>query len=116
MTAPGPILHVQCFECSRWVHPADAIRIGESVIRCHQCQERMDTVIESFDEPPSHCPGCSRSFADLAAATPGQPVSMFAHLMDGMLAFLCKRCDREYVQKRKDLYRKTRYGWDRKLC
>ena len=41
---------------------------------------------------------------------------MFLHWKDGLYQLLCPRCDAENVQKRKDLYGPTRFGWERKLC
>ncbi len=110
-----PIIRLQCFSCSRFLSPHEIIRIGESVIKCWDCYQKHAAILESWDEPPSECARCRVTFAKLAERTPGQPVSMFLHEIDGTLGLLCAPCDKAYVMKRPDLFAKTRFGWKRKV-
>ena len=109
------IIGERCFDCSRVFSPLEMIHIGESVLKCQDCYHKQRAAVESWGDPPTHCQGCNTSFADLAAAVPGKPVSMFCHWKDGIFQLLCVACDQDYVQKRKDLYAETRFGWERKL-
>jgi hypothetical protein len=101
--------------CSKFVHPQEVVRTGESVIRCWDCYNKSNQVLESFSDPPAECALCHISFEVLAARRPGQSVSMFPHWMDGTYGFLCPECDKAYVLKRRDLYGLTRFGWERKI-
>ncbi len=113
---PGvPIFKLRCMDCSKWVHPAEVIRIGDDTIRCFACYIKINEIIESWAEPPRECAYCHTSFNELAQRTPGKPVSMFPHVMDGTIGFLCDPCSQAYVLKRADLYGKTRFGWENKL-
>lgn len=113
MTGAVPILRVQCFQCSKFCHPKEVIRTGESVIRCWDCFNKHTVSIQSFAEPPTHCALCNTPFAKLIEANPSQPVSMFMHWIDGGYGLLCKPCDKDYVLKRADLYGNTRHGYER---
>jgi hypothetical protein len=91
------------------------IRFGESMVRCFRCQENHLAALEVLaGNPPRACGECGVTFEALAEQA-GERVSMFMHLMSGMYLLLCARCDVLYVQKRKDLYGPTRFGWLRKL-
>lgn len=109
-----PIIGVRCQYCSRFVHPAEVLRFGAGIIQCFQCRERDTKAIEAFN-PPQECGLCRRSFNELAAIERTEHVSMFPHWIDGVYTLLCQCCDRQHVQKRKDLYRGTRFGWELKL-
>lgn len=109
------IIAVRCFDCGAQVTPSEVVRVGESVIQCWKCYERERTVINSWADPPKECALCHAQFDELARQCPGQPVSMFLHLMDGAYGLLCSTCDPIYVRKRVDQFRGTRYGDELKL-
>lgn len=115
MTSAVPIIRLQCFDCSKFVHPKEVVRIGESVIRCWGCYNKLNTILETWQSPPMECALCRTPYEKLAEREPGSQVTMFMHLIDGTLGFLCKPCDKDYVLKRADLYRKTRFGQERKI-
>lgn len=114
MTSSIPILTVRCHYCSAQVHPKEVIRIGDSALMCWACYEKHKIAVEAF-HPPHECAECQRTFEQIAAATPGSHVKMYPHWKDGMYQILCAACDEIYVQKRKDLYGPTQFGWERKL-
>lgn len=116
MSANAPLLiKLACNYCSEFFDPREFVRIGESVLMCWKCYEKHTKVVDSWAEPPQECGMCKTSFADLAALTPGQPVSMFPHWKDGIYQFLCRSCDEKYVLQRADLFGNTRHGYERKL-
>lgn len=115
MSSGAIIIGERCFDCSKFVSPADAMRIGESVVKCPNCFAAQRKAIDSWADPPQECARCHRSFEDLARDVPGKPVSMFCHWMDSTFAMLCRACDEIYVRQRLDMYRATRFGWNRKL-
>lgn len=109
------IIALRCFDCGNQVSPSEVVRIGESVIQCWNCYDKQRTIINSWAEPPTECALCHTKFEDLARQVPGQPVSMFAHWIDGTFGLLCAACDPIYVKKRLDQFRGTRYGDELKL-
>jgi hypothetical protein len=110
----APLILVRCHYCSTHVHPKEIVNIGESALMCWNCRELHTTQIEAFAPPPD-CQGCKRTFEEIAAATEGEQVKMYPVWKDGVYQVLCESCEAEYVQKRKDLYGATRFGWERKL-
>lgn len=102
----------RCFYCSRFFHPSEMLLIGESVRMCQQCREKHDKQVEGFIAPDA-CALCGTSTEALTAAN-GQ-LRMFVHWIDGSYQLLCVACDAQYFQKRKDLYRHTRFGAARKI-
>jgi NAD-dependent SIR2 family protein deacetylase len=115
--APGTMIGVQCQHCSHWYPEAEIIRFGESMTRCLKCQEAINKALEmnATQTPPSECAHCHRGFSAIADATPGDVVEMALVMVDGVFVALCDPCERAYVEKRKDLYGDTRFGWNRKL-
>lgn len=109
-----PIITVVCQYCSKPKHPKEVQRFGDGIIRCFDCAQRDDQAIECFN-PPDACGLCRTSFNDLAAAEKREHVSMYPHFIDGVYVLLCEACNFKHVQKRKDLYRGTRYGWEQKI-
>lgn len=109
------IIAVRCFDCGKQVTPSEMVHVGESVVQCWACYDRERAVINSWAEPPKECALCHVDFQDLIRQCPGQPVSMFLHLIDGAYGLLCSTCDQAYVRKRLDQFRGTRYGDDLKL-
>lgn len=86
------------------------------MVRCFQCQDKHNEALEVLaGNPPKGCGECGVTFEDLARRTLGEQVGMFMHWKDGMYQLLCAHCDRKYVERRKDLYGPTRFGWERKL-
>lgn len=114
MSAAPFILTIRCHYCSEHVHPKEVIRIGDDVIMCWSCYEKHKIQVEAF-HPPHECSECRRTFEQISAATLGDKVKMYPHWKDGMYQILCEVCDAVYVQKRKDLYGPTQFGWERKL-
>lgn len=104
----------QCFQCYGFFPPAELITIGESVKICPDCDVKGRKAIEAL-EAPNECALCHTSSEELATREAGESFSMFIHWVDGVYAYLCRACDATYVLKRKDLYGKTRYGWERKV-
>jgi hypothetical protein len=112
----GVGFRVKCHYCSRFLPPSEVMNFGESMARCLRCQAAHLAALEVLaGSPPQGCGECGVTFAELAARTMGAEVGMFLHWKDGMYQLLCRACDRKYVQRRKDLYGPTRFGWDRKL-
>lgn len=109
------VLHVRCHYCSKFKPASDVRSIGEFVQICSNCYEAHNRRIEALAEPPSECPGCQRAIADIQAAELGDKFSMFLHLRDGQYQLLCRRCDAEYIPKRKDLYGHGPFGRENKL-
>ena len=109
-----PIILVTCHYCSNARHPREIVNIGDAALMCWHCWETHTQKIDAFN-PPNECQECRRTFDEIAAATPGSKVSMFPHWKDGEYQILCRDCDEAYVQKRRDLYGDTPFGWDRKL-
>lgn len=115
MSAAVPfVILLQCHYCPRQVHPREVVNIGDDALMCWTCWEKHKIAVESF-HPPHECAECQRTFAQIAADTIGNQVRMYPHWKDGLYQILCVACDEIYVQKRKDLYRKTEFGWERKL-
>lgn len=87
------------------------------MVWCFECQDKHNKALEAYcaGVPPQHCGGCGISFGDLAKREIGNKASMFLHWKDGLYQMLCRMCDAEYVQKRRDLFGPTRFGWERKL-
>jgi hypothetical protein len=113
MTAALPIIRLQCMDCSKFVHPKEVVHIGESVIRCWDCVQRLTKVLETWANPPMECALCHQSYERCELSPRG---GMFMHLIDGTLGFLCSPCDKNYVLQRADLYAKTRFGYqERKI-
>lgn len=111
-----PIVGVQCAVCSRFVPQRDIIRIGESVNRCQQCEELHLVALDKLAaNPPRECGTCKTTWEQLKERAAGDHVSMFVHWKDGCYQVLCSACDLLYVPQRRDLYGKTRHGWDRKI-
>lgn len=109
------IILVTCHYCGDQVHPKEIVNIGDDALMCWKCWEKHKVAVEAFN-PPHECAECHRTFAEIAADTIGQNVRMYPHWKDGGYQILCARCDEAYVQKRKDLYGKTSFGYhDRKL-
>lgn len=114
MTASVPIIALRCHYCGAFRHPKEFVQLGESMLQCWSCWEQQKVQIEAFN-PPAECQGCRRSFAEIAAATLGDQVKMYPVWKDGIYQVLCESCEAAYVQKRRDLYGDTRFGWERKL-
>ena len=111
-----PIIGVRCHYCSRFFPPSQVMKFGESMVRCFQCQQKhLDALEVLAGKPPRGCGECGITFEDLSATVATPQVPMFMHWKDGMYQLLCARCDRKYVEGRKDLYGPTRFGWERKL-
>jgi hypothetical protein len=113
-TFAAPLILLRCHYCSTHCHPKEFVNIGESALMCWNCRELHTQQVEAFD-PPASCQGCNRSFQELAAAAVGEHVKMYPVWKDNCYQVLCERCEWDYVQKRKDLYGLTRFGWQRKL-
>lgn len=115
LAAVPNVISVRCHYCSRFWPQSEVLHIGESVIMCIHCHEKHRVAIDAF-EPPTHCQGpCGRTFEEISLFTPGDKVGMTVHMKDGVYQILCAQCDADYVQKRRDLYGDTRFGWERKL-
>lgn len=116
MSAAVPfVILLRCHYCPRQVHPREVVNIGDDALMCWTCWEKHKIAVESFN-PPHECAECHRTFAQIAADTIGQSVRMYPHWKDGLYQILCAACDEIYVQKRKDLYGKTEFGYhERKL-
>lgn len=112
MTSAVPIIRLQCMDCSKFVHPREVQHIGESVVRCWACVQKLTKILETWSAPPMECALCHTPYARCQKTLGG---GMLMHLIDGAIGFLCAPCDRDYVLKRIDLYGKTRFGWDRKV-
>lgn len=110
----APIIGVQCHYCSKFCRPGEYLRIGQSVVMCWKCEENHRPKIHGF-APPKECQGCHTETAVLADRTPGGQYSMFVHWKDGEYQMLCQACSDAYIGKRKDLYGRTKFGWDIKL-
>ena len=114
-----PIIGVRCHYCSRFFPPSQVINFGESMVRCFACQQKHLAALEVLaGNPPNACGECGLTFevlADQQSPPAETQVSMFMHWKDGMYQLLCARCDRQYVEGRKDLYGPTRFGRGRKL-
>ena len=107
----GVLVGVKCTYCQQFKTAIEMRRIG-NVLMCEDCNARHYKKIQEF-VAPTHCPGCNRSLADMMASSGG--VRMFLHWKDGEYQALCEICDAVYVEKRKDLFRDTQFGWDRKV-
>ena len=104
------IIALTCLDCGKACSPSEVVRIGESANQCWNCYDAQRKIVESWEEPPKECAVCHTAFADLAARVPGQPVSMFLHVIDGTVGLLCSICDPVYVAKRRDQFKNTRFG------
>lgn len=113
---PTPqVIQVQCQYCNRFWPKSEVLEIGESIVMCFYCHQKHHAALEIFQMPEA-CQGpCGRSFNAIAAATPGPRVGLTVHWKDGIYQVLCAQCDADYVQKRQDLYGKTRFGYERGL-
>lgn len=99
-------------DCSKFVHPGEIVRIGESALRCWDCYNKLNQILETWDSPPMECALCNTPYERCTLTAKG---GMLMHLIDGKIGFLCAPCDKEYVLKRADLYGKTRFGYERKI-
>ena len=99
-------------DCSKFVHPREVVHVGESVVRCWDCVQKLTKILDTRESPPMNCALCKTAYEQ---CTLGPSGGMFMHLIDGALGFLCAPCDKEYVLKRADLYGRTRFGYDRKI-
>ncbi len=82
--------------------------IGESVKMCLSCQHAHVKNMLEFEPPPA-CQMCNTTVQALAAAGNDR---MAVHYKDGVYQALCMTCDALYVQQRKDLFAKTRFGYE----
>ncbi len=80
---------------------------------CWRCYEERHRPALHGLKPPKECSMCHTPTEVLAAMQPGGRLRMFIHFTDGVYALMCPRCSDEHVLKRQDLYRKTRYGYER---
>ncbi len=114
LVLPVPqVLSIRCHYCSRFWPTSEVIDLGESIVMCFYCHQKHSEAVEAFI-PPRECQGpCKRTFAEIAALTPGDKVGMTVHWKDGVYQILCAQCDADYVLKRQDLYGDTRFGYER---
>lgn len=111
-TVATPIIKLQCFDCSKFFHPRELLKIGDAILRCYDCVQKFNRILDTWANPPMECAVCHIPYERCELSPEG---GMFLHLIDGVMGFLCRPCDKNYVLKRKDLYGKTPFGWDRKV-
>ncbi len=108
------VVKVRCHYCNRSWPPSEVITTGEATKICCYCHEKHLQAVLAF-APPHECMVCHRTFEQISAATPGNEVHMTAHWKDGIYQILCATCDADYVQKRRDQFGDTPFGWERGL-
>lgn len=91
------------------IMPFAGTRICQS---CYQSHLAALAVL-SNGTPPKECSECHLTYQQLrdrAGLADNQSASMDCHNEDGVYRFLCRKCSREYVRKRRELYADTQFG------
>jgi len=87
---------------------------------CQQCYRAHRAALEALSnsQPPKECSECHLTYQQLrdrARLDDNQPASMDCHNEAGIYRFLCRKCSREYVRKRSELYADTEFGHQLRL-
>ena len=111
-----PLFKLRCNHCSKFKPAWEVQKLPNGVIRCFQCTEHHQEALLCLAkaQPPKACHGCNVPFLDLQDIGGGN-VPMALVEKDGIYQILCLPCEREYVRKRQDLFRGTRFGHEHKL-
>lgn len=117
MSTPAISFRERCHYCSHFYPIQDIVVFAGGLMRCLKCHEKHLAALEVLaGKPVTACGECGITFEQLAEMSDGQHVPMYVHAKDGLYQVLCLRCDAVYVQKRKDLYGPTAFGYhERKL-
>lgn len=122
---------VKCPYCTKHRHPAEIMSIAQGTYQiCHDCfrqheeallalsglKHNSDGQLVSTAPPPQECSECHLSAVAIARRDgTGDLTRMLLHYEGGAYRFMCKQCSDVYVPKRRELYRDTQFGWERKL-
>jgi hypothetical protein len=116
-----------CHYCRQARNPVDIIPLPGGIKICQGCYQQhqagvlamsglrveSDGTFSSVAPPPPECSECHLSVEELRAR--GHGVMMAVHFENGLYRVMCLYCSDTYVQKRKDLYGPTEYGFKYKL-
>lgn len=111
----GIILTETCHYCRHARALRDVMRLPGGVRLCISCYEKHQVALIALSrgKPPSDCSECHTPLDDLQKGD--RPVQMALHYEDGFYRLMCLPCSETYIQKRRDLYGPTQYGWEQKL-
>lgn len=107
-----------CPYCNKHRPHGDMLHFGDGgrLKRCRSCEEKHLIALEALaGKPPTECGECQVTFEQLAERTRGAEVSMFMHEKDGCYQVLCRDCSERHIAKRRELYKGTEFGHNRKL-
>lgn len=78
---------------------------------CRQCFEWHNHALRVLQgELPKGCQECGLSMAGLEEIFHGGEIRMYVVPKDGIYQVLCKVCCDRYIERRKDIWRKTEFG------
>jgi hypothetical protein len=126
---PAVVVTETCHYCRKGRSPLDIIPLPGGGKLCRQCYERHkagvlamsglrangDGTFSTVAPPPPECSECHLSVEELTLRHGGGDLQMAVHYENGLYRIMCAACDASYVPKRRDLYGKTEYGFQKRL-
>ncbi|HXR39694.1 MAG TPA: hypothetical protein VN776_11400 [Terracidiphilus sp.] len=108
--SPQVVIAVTCHWCSKPRAPWVIHQLATGQAICDYCFEWHKHALDFLGGAiPIGCQQCQRTWEQLQASA-GEQLSMYVVPKDGLLQMLCALCAEDYLPKRKDLYRGTKFG------
>lgn len=116
---PSLLIGEQCPYCQKFRSLHDLMPFAGTQI-CQDCYQGHLAALAALSNstPPRECSECHLTYQELrdrAGLRDDQKATMDCHNENGVYRFLCRKCSREYVRKRRELYGDTEFGHHLKL-